>query len=42
MWARELAPIAEHMAHGFGQAMAGKYVASTRSRQNATGWLGRR
>jgi CRISPR-associated endonuclease Cas1 len=29
MWARSLAPIAEHVAHAFGQAMAGKYVPST-------------
>jgi len=28
-WARALAPIAEHVAHSLGQAMAGKYVAHT-------------
>jgi CRISPR-associated protein Cas1 len=29
MWARSLAPIVEHVAHALGQAIAGKYVAST-------------
>jgi len=28
-WARALAPVAEHVAHTLGQAMAGKYVAHT-------------
>jgi CRISPR-associated endonuclease Cas1 len=37
-WAQSLAPIAEHVAHVFGQAMAGKYQAATpltRSRTRA-------
>ncbi|MGD0085075.1 MAG: hypothetical protein ABSD78_18045 [Acidimicrobiales bacterium] len=28
-WARSLAPVAEHVAHAFGQVMAGKYQAAT-------------
>jgi CRISPR-associated endonuclease Cas1 len=29
MWARDLAPLAEHAAHAFGQALDGKYVPTT-------------